>query len=64
MELLSKLDGYKTYIAAAGALALAWYYYTQGDTSHALEMVTFAMALFGLRSAINKPVEVKPTEPK
>ncbi len=56
---LSKLDGYKTYIGAAGFGLLGVYYLVLGDTAHAMEYFMMAVSLYGMRQAIAKPVEVK-----
>jgi hypothetical protein len=53
-DLLKIANGYKTYIAAAGLLAAAWYYYSEGNTAHAMELVGIALGLVGLRHALTK----------
>lgn len=62
--MLKSLDGYKSYIGAAGLLLAAWYFYQQGDTAHALELLAAAASVVGLRHALAKPVEVKAVEAK
>jgi hypothetical protein len=51
---MSKLAGYKTYIAAAGLLAFAWIGYALGqhDINKAIEMTLEAAAIAGLRNAV------------
>lgn len=61
--LLKTLDGYKAYIGAAGLLLAAWYYYQQGDTAHAMELLALAGSVVGLRHALTK-TSSKPAEAK
>ena len=48
------LDGYKTYIAAAGLVGLAIYQLSTGDVATAVQSVLAAIGLFGVRNAIAK----------
>lgn len=48
------LDGYKTYIAAAGLIGLAVYQASQGDLQSAIQSVIAAFGLFGVRHAISR----------
>lgn len=58
MELLTKIKefgaGYKTYIAAAGFLLLAAHQGYEGNADKAMEYVTAAMAIVGLRHALTR----------
>lgn len=46
------INGYKTYIAAAGLLGLALYQFSAGDIPSAIQSIMAALAAFGLRQAI------------
>jgi len=46
------LEGYKTYIAAAGLVGLALYQFSQGQIEQAIQSVLGAMAAFGIRNAL------------
>lgn len=46
------MNGYKTYMAAAGLFGLAIYQASQGDFASAMDSAMKALGLFGLRSAI------------
>jgi hypothetical protein len=48
------LDGYKTYIAAAGLLGLAIYQASVGQIEAAIQSLLAALAAFGLRNAVAK----------
>lgn len=50
----SKLDGRKTYLAAAGLAALAVYQFSQSQFDSAAESLLAALAAVGLRSAVAK----------
>ncbi len=50
--MIDKLAGYKTYIAAAGLAALAFYQFSMGDVPAAIQSVMAALAAAGLRHAI------------
>lgn len=50
---MEMLNGYKTYLAAAGLLGLALYQFSQGSMDTALQSLMAALAAFGLRQAIN-----------
>jgi hypothetical protein len=61
-DLLSKLDGWKTYLAAGGALALALYHLRAGDYARAQELFILALGFAGLRHALAKaPPPEKPS---
>ena len=47
------LTGWKSYVGAAGFLALAVFYYLNGQPEKAMEMVLAALGLLGLRHAIS-----------
>lgn len=46
------LDGYKTYLAAAGLFGLALYQVSVGEYTGALETFFAALAVFGVRHAM------------
>jgi hypothetical protein len=54
MNIVSKLDGYKTYIAAAGLIGLAVYQASEAQYQQAAQTIMAALAAAGLRSAISK----------
>lgn len=64
-DLLDKLSGYKTYIAAVGFAIVAYYYWQAGDHVTAGQMAMTALSLIGLRHAISKApgAEPEPAEP-
>lgn len=59
-KLLSVGKGYRTYIAAAGLLAMAYVQYKGGDLNGASQSLLGALAVFGLRQAIDQ----KPQTPQ
>lgn len=48
------LNGYKTYVAAAGLFGLAVYQLSQGQLDVAMQTLLGALAAVGLRHAITK----------
>lgn len=54
MNPFSILDGYKTYIAAAGLLGLAIYQFSTAQYVPAYQSLMAALAAFGLRAAVAK----------
>lgn len=52
--MISKLDGWKTYLAAAGLVGLALYQLSQGQVEAALQSLLAALAAAGLRHAVTK----------
>jgi hypothetical protein len=54
MTMLAKIDGYKTYLAAAALGLLALVSFANGDLVQAGAYASQAAALFGLRHAIEK----------
>lgn len=46
------LNGYKTYLAAAGLLGLALYQFSQGQLEQSVQSLLAGMAAFGLRNAL------------
>jgi hypothetical protein len=50
---MDMLNGYKTYLAAAGLIGLALYQFSQGSVDLAFQSLLGALAAFGLRQAIN-----------
>lgn len=56
------IDGRKTYLAASGLLALAYYRLTQHDYDGAAQAVGQALAAAGLRHAVAKATA--PSQPK
>jgi hypothetical protein len=60
---LLTLDGYKTYLAAAGLLGLAVYQFSQGQVEAALQSLLAAAAAFGLRQAVQKVAPPNPGSP-
>ena len=57
MAFLSILNGYKTYIAAAGLLGLSLFQFSTGQAPLAIQTLLSALATAGLRSAIG---QIKP----
>jgi MFS-type transporter involved in bile tolerance (Atg22 family) len=57
MNPLSFLDGFKTYLAAAGLFGMALYQFSQGQTEMAFQSLMAALAAVGLRSAVHKNAE-------
>jgi hypothetical protein len=53
-DLLQKIDGYKTYIAAAGLLGLAVFQASTGQYEPALQSLLQAATVAGLRHAVSK----------
>lgn len=54
MNILSLVNGYKTYIAAAGLMGLSMYQVSAGQYDQASQTFLAALAAAGLRSAIAK----------
>ena len=50
---MEMLNGFKTYLAAAGLLGLALYQFSQGSIETALQSLMGALAAFGLRQALD-----------
>ena len=63
MNVLSFLDGYKTYFAAAGLFGLALYQFSQGQFEVAMQSLMAALASFGLKDALARQ-ELKVEEVK
>jgi hypothetical protein len=53
-DLAAKLNGYKTYLAAAGLAGLALYQASTGDYATAWHTLLQAAAVAGLRHAVGK----------
>lgn len=49
---MNLLNGYKTYIAAAGLMGLALYQFSQGQVEQAVQSFLGALAAFGIRNAL------------
>ena len=60
--MLSKLKGYRSYLAAAGLVVAAVTAAVDGDYTRAWEALCGALAVFGLRSALPQGTEA-PTPP-
>jgi hypothetical protein len=54
MSLIKMVDGYKTYIAAAGLFGLSLYQVSRNQYDQAAQTFLAALAAAGLRSAIAK----------
>ena len=54
MNILSVVNGYKTYIASAGLVGLALYQFSAGQYDQASQTFLAALAAAGLRNAIAK----------
>ncbi|WP_435005179.1 hypothetical protein P12x_003073 [Tundrisphaera lichenicola] len=54
MSILSKLSGYRTYLAAAGLFGLALYKASVGDYQGAVDTLGIAATAAGMRAAIAK----------
>lgn len=52
MNPFSFLDGYKTYMAAAGLFGLALYQFTQGQYDVGFQSLMAALAAFGVKSSL------------
>jgi hypothetical protein len=61
---LDILQGYKTYIAAVGLLALGVYQLTGGDLPTGIHSILAGLAAFGLRSALARPTAPPATPSK
>jgi hypothetical protein len=46
------LNGYKTYLAAAGLIGLSVYQLSQGQVEQAIQNLLAGLAAFGLRNAL------------
>ena len=57
MEILKKLDGYKTYIAAAGLFGLSLFQVSQGQFETAIQSFMGGLAAIGVRHAVTKNAE-------
>ena len=53
------INGYKTYLAAAGLLGLALYQFSQGQFEAAMQSLFGALAAFGLRQALGNGSQSK-----
>lgn len=53
-DLLGRLSGKKTYLAAAGAAALAAYHAWRGEYAEAQKFAVLALGFAGLRHAMDK----------
>lgn len=51
---MNVLNGYKTYLAAAGLFGLAIYQFSQGNIDGAIQSALGGLTALGLRSAIAK----------
>jgi hypothetical protein len=54
MAILNVLNGYKTYVAAAGLVGLAVYQFSQGQVETGVQSVLAALTAAGLRHAVAK----------
>lgn len=54
MDPLKFIDGYKTYIAAAGLFGLAIFQFSQKDYTSAYQSFLAALTAAGIRNAISK----------
>lgn len=54
-DVLNKLAGYKTYLAAAGFVLVGLSQYTAGDYTGAYQSFAAALAAAGLRHALDRP---------
>lgn len=54
--MFSFLDGYKTYVAAAGMFGLALFQFSTGDYGGAWQSLMAALAAVGVRHAVQKAV--------
>lgn len=48
------MSGWKTWLAVIGGFALGIYYFVNGDITQAWQWITFALALLGIGSKIDK----------
>mgnify|MGYP001216124430 FL=1 len=60
MNLITRLQGYKTYLAVAGLIGLAIYQASVGQYEQAIQTAIAAAAAAGLRSAITTASTPKP----
>lgn len=49
---MNLLNGYKTYLAAAGLLGLALHQFSQGQVEMAIQSLLAGLAAFGIRNAL------------
>jgi hypothetical protein len=54
MAILNLINGYKTYLAAAGLFGMALYQFSQGQFDQASQSFLAALAAAGLRHAVSK----------
>ena len=54
MAFLNKLNGYKTYIAAAGLVGLSLFQFSTGQVPQGIQTLLSALATAGLRSAVGQ----------
>jgi hypothetical protein len=54
------LDGYKTYVAAAGLIGLALFQFSSGDYPAAWQSMMAGLAAFGLKHAVSRAVDAAP----
>ena len=57
LKLLTVLNGYKTYLAAAGLVGLSFYQLSQGQVTEAGQSFLGALTAAGLRGAIAKAAQ-------
>lgn len=60
MNLITRLQGYKTYLAVAGLIGLAIYQASVGQYEQAIQTAIAAAAAAGLRNAITTASTPKP----
>lgn len=60
---LQFLDGYRTYIAAAGSFSLGIYRLTQGDYEGGIASISLALGMIGIRDQAPPPTTVIVTGP-
>jgi hypothetical protein len=54
MAILNLINGYKTYLAAAGLFGMAIYQFSQAQYDQATQTFLSALAAVGLRHAVSK----------
>jgi hypothetical protein len=64
MNPFSFLDGWKTYIAAAGLFGLALYQFSQGDFATAIQSLMAALAAVGVKHAIARNADAQASQIK
>lgn len=63
MSIMNRLNGYKTYFAAAGLLGLSVYQFSTGHLEEGFQTLLGAAAAAGLRNAMTTPQPAPDADP-